>query len=491
MAEMSTVPCFTPKALSEGLLEGAAAAIVDERAIEPPLATMLADALRRQPEWSDIPVVVVSHNVNSLDKVLQVLGPVATVLVLERPMRRRTVISVATTALRARRRQYHTRDMLMLTEADRRKNEFLATLGHELRNPLAAIQNAHAVIERKGAKDAQLERPHQVINRQVLNLSRMVDDLLDVSRVIAGKINLEWAEVDLNEIIDRAVTAVASRTDHRTLPVSVAPSTRPALVRGDPLRLEQIFINLIDNAVKYTPHDRNIAVSVEDEGPVRVTVKDEGYGIEAAMLPQIFDAFVQEPTSIARSRGGLGLGLPLVKGFASLHGGTVSAASDGPGRGSTFVVTLPRAAAPDAVRSSTLEVGGGEERALAGRHILVVDDNPDLLEMLQLLLESQGCRVEVAHDGQEGVQRALSCQPEIALVDIGLPLLNGYEVAAAVRAALGESMILVAVSGYGQLEDRRRALEAGFDEHVVKPVGTAQLAKVLLRLGAARQRFAS
>jgi CheY-like chemotaxis protein len=406
-------------------------------------------------------------------------------------MRRRTVLSVVRTALRARRRQYHTRDLLVLAEADRRKNEFLATLGHELRNPLAAIQSAHALIERIGPKAPQCERPHEVIARQVENLSRMVDDLLDVSRIISGKLNLERKRVDLNEIVARAVSTSESKTHFRNQQVSVTLSRRPALVVGDPLRLEQIVTNLIDNAAKYTPPGGHIDVWVEVSGHVRVGVRDDGYGIAPDMLPHVFEPFIQEPTSIARSQGGLGLGLPLVKGLALLHGGSVTAASDGPGTGSTFLLTLPGAAGTDAERHPARDGGGEERRALSGRHVLIVEDNTDLLEMTKILLESHGCRVDVAHNGQEGVEQALSCRPEIALVDIGLPVLTGHEVAMNVRSALGRNIVLIAVSGYGQLDDRRRALESGFDEHLVKPVDTGQLAKVLLRLRTQRAEAAT
>jgi two-component system, sensor histidine kinase len=484
-AQIPTVRCADRDAWCLGLSHGPAAAVVDERVITSSTIVDMAEVLAKQPPWSDIPIVVVSDNLDAMSELYRAIGPVANVLVLERPVKDRALVSAVNAALRARRKQYQIRDLLFLAETDRRKNEFLATLGHELRNPLAALRSAHSVLCMNGNPDPQCARPYAIIDRQITNLSTMVDDLLDVSRVISGKLQVQWQNVDLNDVIERCVTVSEprARTRHQTLHVAMYPRT--ALVKGDPVRLDQIVTNLLNNALKYTQDGGHIWVSVETrDGCFLITVQDDGYGISADMLGTIFQPFTQVARSIARSQGGLGLGLPLVRGLVELHGGSVKAMSDGVGAGSTFVVKLPRILA----RESAPE---GPQEALTEnvvhreRNILVVDDNPDLSDMMKILLEKHGCRVEVAHDGAEGVELALRAQPEIAFIDIGLPILNGYEVARRIRSTLKETR-LIAVTGYGQLEDKRRAMDAGFDEHLVKPVELEQIEKILLRLDRSR-----
>jgi two-component system, sensor histidine kinase len=473
-----TVVCVDPEALCAGLSSGLAAAVVDERVLSEAAILGMTEALASQPQWSDIPIIVVSDNVDVMPALYQALRPVANILTIERPFKPNTLVSAVTAAVRGRKKQYQIRDLLVLAETDRRKNEFLATLGHELRNPLAALRSAHAVLSLVENTPEECAQPLCIVDRQITSLCTMVDELLDVSRVIAGKLQVQWESVNLNEVIDRAITVAQPKASLRRQTLRVSSYPRSALVKGDPVRLEQIVTNLLNNALKYTPDGGHIWVGVEArEGCFHVKVQDDGDGIATDMLSGIFQPFTQVARTIARSQGGLGLGLPLVRGLAELHGGSVKAMSDGLGAGSTFVVILPRLLARESTpeRCETLRL---KKAPIRQRRVLVIDDNPDLSDMMKILLEKHGCDVDVAYDGESGVERGLLNKPEIAFVDIGLPILNGYEVARRLRTRLRGTR-LIAVTGYGQLEDRRRAMDAGFDEHLVKPIDTEQIERVL------------
>jgi signal transduction histidine kinase len=355
--------------------------------------------------------------------------------------------------------------------ASRAKDEFLAMLGHELRNPLAAISSAVQVMA-AGGPEPGVERAREIIERQAGHLARLVDDLLDVARVTSGRVQLQRAVVDLGRLVEQCVAALSA--DRRGGPaVEVQAASVP--VDADPTRLEQVVTNLLDNAVKYTGPEGRVRVSVAREGETAVLrVVDSGVGIAPDLLPRVFDLFVQADRSLERTRGGLGLGLALVRRLVDLHGGQVEARSAGPGRGSEFVVRLPVAAAAPAPPP------GGAPRPRAGRRVLVVEDHEDARESLRLLLAATGHTVEVAASGPEGLERLRAWRPEVALVDVGLPGLDGYQLARAVRTdpSLGP-VRLVAVTGYGQPEDRHRAVEAGFDAHLVKPVLLDALQRVL------------
>jgi CheY-like chemotaxis protein len=400
-----------------------------------------------------------------------------------------TLLSSVQAALRARRRQYEVRGLLQRqAEADRRKDEFLAMLGHELRNPLAAIRNSLWVLEEVGAQGEQDVRQREVIERQTRHLVRMVDDLLDVSRVTLGKIILKRHAVDLQEVVNRCLNELdlASLAESHGLALRV--ETEPVMVDGDPVRLEQVICNLVQNAIKYTPRGGGLTLTVRaEDGEGTVRVRDTGVGITAEMLPQIFEPFTQVESSRTRSEGGLGLGLPLVRGLVELHGGRVEAKSDGPGRGSEFIVRFPlhqeqRPAkrGRSGIRPIAAFANGGGNDNRSGLRILIVEDNRDGRESLRDLLEIWGHQVDLAENGPQGVEQALAVHPDAALIDIGLPGMDGNEVARRIRAAFGTAdMALIAMTGYGQPEDRRRALQAGFDSYLVKPVDPAYLAKLL------------
>jgi signal transduction histidine kinase/CheY-like chemotaxis protein len=360
--------------------------------------------------------------------------------------------------------------------ANRAKDEFLAMLGHELRNPLFAIMNATSVLRRGEADAEHAGQLRGIIDRQAQHLSRLVDDLLDVSRLTSGKITLRRATVNLEDIAEGALAALgqAGRTGQHT----VVRDLEPVAVEGDPTRLEQIVGNLLDNAFKYTPPGGRIRLAVRaTETDAVVSVADTGAGIDPAILPRIFDLFVQAEGPLDRGRGGLGLGLTLVRRLVELHGGSVAAMSPGPGQGSEFVVRLPRQSG-----AVPVDAPGPARPAPPPCRVLLVEDNPDVRDGLRVLLETWGHRVEEAADGAGGVATALATRPDVALIDIGLPGLDGYAVARALRTVPeGRGIFLVALTGYGQPEDRRRALEAGFDAHLIKPVDAEELADVLAR----------
>ena len=378
--------------------------------------------------------------------------------------------------LRNKNEQVLTLHLKSMKAANRAKDEFVAMLGHELRNPLGAITTAIHVLDARAATEDVAARLRGIIARQTQHLSRLVDDLLDVSKFASGKVTLQRQAEDLNDV---AVRALASfRAAGKASQHVIALRGTPVRVYGDPTRLEQVVTNLLDNAVKYTPPGGRVEISiVADREDAVLTVEDTGAGIHHDVLPVIFDLFVQGSRTLARSEGGLGLGLTIVKRLVELHGGSVSASSPGPSRGSQFRVRLPRIVeqvvdAPPVV---------AELPTSRARRIVIIEDNADFREGLRLLLESWGHRVEEAASGAEGVDVIRRARPEIVLVDLGLPGIDGYAVARAARSAPGgDAILLVAITGYGRESDRRRATEAGFDAHLTKPVSPRELASTLL-----------
>jgi PAS domain S-box-containing protein len=367
-------------------------------------------------------------------------------------------------------------------DANAAKDRFLAILGHELRNPLSAAFNALQVIERVRTWDARMERQVAIIDRQVRQLAKLVDDLLEVSQISAGKVALRREMVDLREVARRGVEAHTVEAGGRKQELMISAPSSPIWVAGDPARLDQIVENLLSNALKYTPPEGNILVEVRRQGQEAVLrVQDDGIGIEEPVLPRIFDLFTQGDQSLEHTRGGLGLGLPVVRDLVELHGGHITARSAGANRGSEFVVRLPLfwEAVPVAPPEPPANVGGGPPPQ-EHHHLLIVEDNVDARQSLQELLEMKGYQVDVAEDGQRGIELALAQRPDAAFIDIGLPIVDGYGVARRLREHFGEHGIrLIALTGYGQPEDRLRALAAGFDVHLVKPVDLDAMTRAL------------
>jgi PAS domain S-box-containing protein len=371
-----------------------------------------------------------------------------------------------------------------LREASRRKDEFLAVLSHELRNPMAPIWSSLHILERAEAGGTEAQRAQTVIGRQIVHLGRIVDDLLDVSRMDRGKVRLQRDVVDVVDVVRRTMDDYQRDFETRGVILEAAFAPEALWVDADATRLVQVVGNLLTNAAKFTPAGGKVHVSLRREGrDVVLTVRDTGMGIAADVRRRLFTPFWQAPQSSDRAKGGLGLGLVLVKGFVELHGGTVSVASEGLGRGAEFTVRLPSAPGPAANASPR---GGGEHHEGPHRRVLVIDDNEDGANSLRDVLELSGHEVQIAHDGPHGIGVAREFRPEIVICDIGLPGMDGYDVARAMRAEADlKGAFLVALTGYALPEDVRRANEAGFDRHVAKPPSIEKLERVLAEASAA------
>ncbi|MGE5754887.1 MAG: ATP-binding protein [Planctomycetaceae bacterium] len=365
-----------------------------------------------------------------------------------------------------------------LRTADRRKDEFLSTLAHEMRNPLAAIQSAVRIAQRPGM-EAEQEWAREVVERQAQQLTRLIDDLLDVSRITLGKIELKKEPVEVCTVINRAVEVVRPLVEQRRHEITVALARGPLRVEADPARLEQVLVNLLTNAAKYMDEGGRIRLAARREKrDILIRVQDTGIGIAPEMLPRVFDLYAQVDHAHDHSQGGLGIGLALVQRLVAMHGGSVSVASEGLGRGSEFTVRLP--AAKEKATAAPKPEAASHESPRTGLTILVVDDSRDTALALAKLLKRAGHEVEVAHDGPTALQMARDRRPRVVLLDIGLPGLDGYQVAAELRRTEGlEEAVLVAVSGYGQEQDRARSRAAGFDHHLIKPVNFDALFSLL------------
>jgi signal transduction histidine kinase/CheY-like chemotaxis protein len=469
--DLAAVRCDSAEDLESGIDAGAGCAVVAEEVLTRAAREKLTRRLEAQPPWSDFPFVLLSAERTSSGDGL------GNVTRLDRPVRVATLLSAVRAALRGRRRQYQAE------EAIRRRDQFLAMLGHELRNPLGAIVVAVEILHRIGGPEGQKQRG--IIERQSRHLARLVDDLLDVARVTSGKVVLHRAPLDLDDLVRRCLQAAEPSARAKSIQVGFQPSREPLTVEGDALRLEQVVSNLVVNAIKYSPARSAVQVSTHREGDDAVIrVADEGIGIAPELLDRIFDMFVQAESSLDRAEGGMGIGLTLVKSLVELHGGTVAVHSQGRGKGSEFVCRLPLPPGPVAVA----EARAPAAVARAPLRIVLVEDNADIRESLRDYLEALGYELWTAADGPSGLASILERRPQVALVDIGLPILDGYEVAQKVREKLGSDVRLVAVTGYGQAEDRQRALSAGFDEHMRKPLELSALEDLLVDLAAGHGR---
>jgi len=368
---------------------------------------------------------------------------------------------------------YRSRELIA---SGRKKDEFLAMLAHEFRNPLAPIRHAVDVLNLLQPGDERVGQMHDLIGRQVRHLSRLVDDLLDISRVTQGKINLQIEPVDVNRVLAEGVEVARPLIEERRHRLTLRPLIEPARVAGDFTRLVQVVGNLLNNAAKYTSPGCEILASVEREGRwVAIRVGDNGIGITPELLPRVFDLFTQASRPRDRAQGGLGIGLSLVRSIVALHGGSVVAKSDGPQKGSEFVVQLPLSTG----RNDAYSDAEPRPARRAPRRVVVIDDNRDAADSMAALLQIQGHAVDVAYDGPGGLALAVAHRPEFAFIDIGLPGIDGYEVARQLRVRGGPRLVLVALTGYGRDEDRALSRDAGFDHHLVKPVPGETLERML------------
>ena len=359
---------------------------------------------------------------------------------------------------------------LALQAADRRKDEFLATLAHELRNPLAAIRNAAAILTAMESSNPEARWVPEVIDRQLAQMSRLLEDLLDVSRIAHDKLALRRQRVELSEVVNNAIETCGPHLDAGRHAIEVALAG-PISLHADPVRLEQVFSNLISNAAKYTPAGGHIRVTGERRGDeVAISVRDDGVGISPEMLPRLFQIFSQDERALERSQGGLGVGLSLVRGLLGLHGGRIEAKSDGIGKGSEFTVHLPLIVESES--GSLSPRAGAEAKAVAAKcRVLIADDARDSADSLAVILAMKGHETHAAYDGEEAMTAAARLRPDVVILDIRMPKRNGYEACRWIREQpWGKAMVLIALSGWGTEDDRRRTEEAGFDHHLVKPV---------------------
>ena len=453
--------------------------VVEEALVQPDIDEFLR-ALAEQPTWSDLPLVLIASAGAALGALVERVFPHSgNVAVLERPMNPVTLVSAVRVGLRARQRQLQVRELLeQRSNALRMREEFLAMLSHELRNPLAPMRNAVYVMKRLPIDDEMFVKTRDLIERQVSHMARLVDDLLDVSRLELGKVQLQKRELDLNAAIAAATETCLPIVNARGHTYQLKLSREPLYVLADPVRVEQIVCNLVTNAVKFTPEGGTIVVEAAgDANTARVSVRDSGIGIAPEMLDAVFDLFRQDAATLERSAGGLGIGLTVVRRLVELHGGSIRVESDGRDKGAQFTVTLPRRSA-----GATATEPRNSGAAAAPRRVLVVEDNADIRESLGLLLTMWGHGVDYADSGPAGVARAGEVEPDVALIDIGLPGLSGYEVAARIRQRdddWARGVKLVALTGYGREVDREKAMAAGFDCHLVKPIDPDVLQEVL------------
>ncbi|RQP23994.1 hybrid sensor histidine kinase/response regulator [Piscinibacter terrae] len=459
--------------VSEARLGVGAMLVAEEALVKLSLRRLMQELIEDQPSWSDLPVVLLAKAGLPTRLQLDLGRTLGNVTLLERPVPSATLVSAVRTALRTRERQYATRT------ADRRKDEFLATLAHELRNPLAPMTNALHLVKRGDATASVRDWSLAVMQRQLLQMTRLVDDLLDVARISQGKVVLQRRIVDAREVIRNAVEVSAPLIEAMRHTLVMTLPEEPARVDADPVRLAQCISNLLNNAAKYTPEGGRIEIDAECVGMnLRIAVEDDGLGIPPSAMEQLFHIFSQVGRSKDHSRGGLGIGLSIVKAFVELHGGTVWAASDGEGRGSTFTIHMPLVESCEDV--SVALPGADTRREVQPHRILVVDDNIDSADSLSLLLTACGHKVSKAYTGQGGIEAARAHPPDLAILDIGLPDMSGFDLAARLREDEATAhTVLVALSGWGQKIDRQRSAQAGFAHHLVKPADPAAVLELI------------
>ncbi|NBC13200.1 MAG: response regulator [Gammaproteobacteria bacterium] len=501
--------CEDAATLCAALARPAAVLVVAEESLHGTAGDCIREHLAQQPAWSAIPVIVLAgkqsrHRLG----VLEDYDAYGRVTLLERPVRMASFIGTLRLALRERRQQYRIRDLLSeRAEAIKQRDEFLAMLGHELRNPLAAVLISTEVLETVPPDSERAAYCRNVLGTQARQMKRLLDDLSDMSRINRRKLSLERERVDLRRVLLDAVDQVDDKLKARDqcLDLELDPEGPTLPLLADPMRLRQVFANLLTNANRYTPEGGHIWLRLDTgDGLARVSVRDDGAGMSEEALAHIFEPFYQD-RSEGRPQAGLGIGLTLATSLVKMHAGTITAHSAGPGCGSELIVTLPLAeadtgqaaaaaqpvrepatgpataglAGPDSDAAPDADAGETRQPAARGgesRHILLIEDNQDFAVGLQQLLEARGNRVSVVHDGTDGLRKAQDDPPQVVLLDIGLPGVDGYEVARRLRRIAGLSQVrVIAVTGFGRAADRERSRQAGIDRHLVKPVAMADL----------------
>ena len=471
---IDSVICHTLQDVLAELERGAGALLAQEETLTAAALKELGAWVARQPHWSDIPILVVTHQGVASPELHAVMETLRNLTLLERPVRTRALISTVKSALNARTRQYQAR------EAEQRKDEFLASLAHELRNPLAPIRTSMSVLALMYPAASGVSKVCDVVERQIGHLTRLVDDLLDVARITSGKIVLQREPVALSAVIAHAMEICAPLLEGKSHVLDVTQPPQEVVLHADPVRLVQSLANVLGNAIKFTPSPGKISLTVEVQGAVVCfRVRDSGIGLDPEAAGLIFEMFAQGNPAQARARGtgGLGIGLSLAKRFIEMHGGTITADSEGPGKGSVFTMSLP------IIIQTGLPARPADAPRLpiaANRRVLVVDDNRDGADMLQQLLEADGFTVNAVYNGLDALDAVRAQRPDIIVMDIGMPEMDGYETVRRIRALPGgKDILIIAVTGWGQDSAKLQAREAGFNHHLVKPVDFEQVRRLL------------
>lgn len=478
VASIASHVCETLGELRQELLLGAGAVLTVEEALTASSFRLLSEYVAQQPNWSDLPILLLARGGDSL-LVRRAVISLGNLTLLERPVRTVTLIAALHAQLRARERQYQMR------EATRRKDEFLASLGHELRNPLAPIRTSAALLPHLFPQSAPAGRIKDVIERQVVHLTRLVDDLLDVARITSGKIALQPQPIVLADVLRHVMELSQQAALAKRIRVEQQLPDEGIVLDADYARVVQIYSNVLSNAIKFTPQGGRVALRAWPEhGMLCVSVCDSGIGLEQEALSKIFNMFEQSRTVSGQMSSGLGIGLSLARQFAQMHGGTIEAHSAGIGLGSEFLIKLPLPEQPTQAPEQAREAPAGLAEAASSRRtkVLVVDDNRDAADSLGALFEMRNFDVHTAYDGYAAVAAANQQQPDLIVMDLGMPGMDGYEAARLIRQQPGGQAIqLVALTGWGQRDARSRTQDAGFDQHLIKPVDFDDL----LRLAAA------
>lgn len=471
--DISCQVCETLSETGSAIADEAGALVVTDQIVTNSASHMIVTALGHQPSWSDLPVVFMSTVGTESQEMANLLHHMTNVTLLDRPTSTRTLLSAVQAALRSRRRQYEIRTQIValkaaedaLRQSDRRKDEFLAMLAHELRNPLAAIRTASVLLPRLLPEaDQRATQTFELIERQVRQLTRLVDDLLDVSRITQGRVDIRREPVHLAAVVAQAIETVEPLMLEKRHTIATSVPTE-IYINGDFARLVQCVSNIVMNAAKYTDNGGHVVVDAHVVGKqVALSITDDGVGIPSDLLPEIFELFVQNERSLARSEGGLGIGLSVVRRLIEMHGGSVTASSPGAGKGATFRILLPLGVGQTQVLRTVPSVS--QQEAL---RILIVDDNHDAADSLTVLLSMEGHAVETVYGGHDALHSATIFSPHLILLDIGMPEMDGYEVARRLRAS-NHPARLIALTGYGQKEDIDKALASGFERHIAKPV---------------------
>ncbi|MDQ3129309.1 MAG: ATP-binding protein [Acidobacteriota bacterium] len=491
-ADIFAQVCTNLSELKESFFSGAGAVLIAEEALTDAVLEHFTESFNRQPVWSDVPVVIFANSGQNSENLLIRVGTRFNATIVERPIRITMLISAVRGALRAREKQYQTRDLLnKLEEADRQKDLFLATLSHELRTPLNSMLGWIQLLRNKSNPAVDVQHALEVVERNAKAQSEIVSDILFVSRVVTGKLELKTEIIDLLPVIQSAIETITPSVEVKEIHLQTSFDLNISKIEGDADRLQQVFLNLLSNAIKFTPRGGRINIRATNKGSnVEIEVKDTGQGIGSEFLPFVFERFRQADNSFTRQIGGLGLGLAIVQHLVELHGGTVGAKSEGENRGAVFTISLPSVAPQQPPFAANRNQNGRFQKpenaeSLKDVRLLLVEDDEDSREMLKIMFGQYGMKIVAAASAAEALDAIRQFQPHVLISDVGLPGEDGYELIRRIRLLppeQGGTIPAVALTGYASLQDRALALAAGYQEHLSKPVDIEKLTELVKNL---------